>query len=259
MHAAAGRGGDALLRHALSGTAERRQEWTCGARKPDRPLDRQLGPRAANRSRSRRGVSDGPLRRRAVRRRWTVTPAVAGPFNLGYVNVRSTINVNPDTAQATITVDPGPRNEGLPTILKGVPVQLKQRQRQRRPSELRVQPHQLHAEAVTATLTGSQGAKPRSRAPSRCPTAPACPSPPSSPPAHRATAAKPTATAFTVKVTSSPGQANIAKIDLTIPGGAALAPDDDPESLPGQPSSKPTRRPVTKAPTSATRPCTRRC
>jgi hypothetical protein len=48
-----------------------------------------------------------------------VTPANAGPFHLGNVVVRSTINVNPSTAAATITSDP------LPQFVKGVPSQIK--------------------------------------------------------------------------------------------------------------------------------------
>ena len=36
------------------------------------------------------------------------TQAAAGPFNLGYVDVRSRINVNQETAAVTVTTDPGP-------------------------------------------------------------------------------------------------------------------------------------------------------
>jgi hypothetical protein len=46
----------------------------------------------------------------------TVVPAQAGPFDLGTVVVRGGIYVNPNTAQATVAIDP------LPQILKGVPV-----------------------------------------------------------------------------------------------------------------------------------------
>jgi hypothetical protein len=48
-----------------------------------------------------------------------VVPAIAGPYNLGTVVVRAAINVNPTTAGLTVTSDP------LPTIIDGIPVQVK--------------------------------------------------------------------------------------------------------------------------------------
>jgi hypothetical protein len=48
-----------------------------------------------------------------------VVPLVVGPFNLGTIVVRSKIEVDPVTAQLTVTTDP------LPTIIKGVPVDLR--------------------------------------------------------------------------------------------------------------------------------------
>jgi hypothetical protein len=48
-----------------------------------------------------------------------VVPAVAGPFNLGRVVVRATVNVDPRTSQITITSDP------LPAILDGIPLQVR--------------------------------------------------------------------------------------------------------------------------------------
>jgi hypothetical protein len=48
-----------------------------------------------------------------------VVPAVAGPYNLGNVVVRAAITVNPQSAALTVTSDP------LPTILDGIPVQVK--------------------------------------------------------------------------------------------------------------------------------------
>jgi hypothetical protein len=47
-----------------------------------------------------------------------VVPAKAGPYNLGTVVVRSRIEVDPITAQLTVTSDP------VPTILDGIPLQL---------------------------------------------------------------------------------------------------------------------------------------
>jgi hypothetical protein len=48
-----------------------------------------------------------------------VVPAIAGPFNLGTVVVRAKIEVDPHTAQITVTTDP------LPQILDGVPLDLR--------------------------------------------------------------------------------------------------------------------------------------
>src|SRR5262249_3393572 len=48
-----------------------------------------------------------------------VTPAKAGPFDLGYVTVRSKLYIDPNNASVTIVSDP------LPTQLRGIPLQLK--------------------------------------------------------------------------------------------------------------------------------------
>jgi hypothetical protein len=48
-----------------------------------------------------------------------VTPAKAGPFDLGYVTVRSKLYVDPNDASVTIVSDP------LPTQIRGIPLQLK--------------------------------------------------------------------------------------------------------------------------------------
>jgi hypothetical protein len=47
-----------------------------------------------------------------------VVPAVAGPFNLGTVVVRATINVDPHTAALTVASDP------LPSVLQGIPLDI---------------------------------------------------------------------------------------------------------------------------------------
>lgn len=48
-----------------------------------------------------------------------ITPAVAGPFDLGTVVVRTALKVNPETAQIDAVSDP------LPSILEGVPLNLR--------------------------------------------------------------------------------------------------------------------------------------
>jgi hypothetical protein len=48
-----------------------------------------------------------------------VTPVVAGPFNLGTIVTRARIEIDPHTAQITVTTDP------LPQVVKGVPTDLR--------------------------------------------------------------------------------------------------------------------------------------
>jgi hypothetical protein len=48
-----------------------------------------------------------------------VTPVIAGPFNLGTIVTRAKIEVDPHTAQITITTDP------LPQVIDGVPTDLR--------------------------------------------------------------------------------------------------------------------------------------
>ncbi len=48
-----------------------------------------------------------------------VTPVIAGPFNLGTIVTRAKIEIDPRTAQVTVTTDP------LPQIVKGVPTDLR--------------------------------------------------------------------------------------------------------------------------------------
>ena len=65
-------------------------------------------------------------------------PAVAGPFNLGTVVTRSTININPMTAQVTA-------ESVLPTIVKGIPLRVRSISVDRQQAGLPVQPDQLPA------------------------------------------------------------------------------------------------------------------
>ncbi len=91
------------------------------------------------------------------------TKAEAGPFNLGIVDVRSRINVNEETAAVTVTTDPGPhhepggRPEELPTIFKGVPVQLKALNVEVNQPEFQFNPTNCAPMSIAASLTGEDG------------------------------------------------------------------------------------------------------
>jgi hypothetical protein len=81
-----------------------------------------------------------------------VVPAVAGPFNLGDVVVRAAISVDPRTAQVTITSDP------LPTILDGIPLQIKTVNVTVDRPGFMFNPTNCEASRISATITSTQGA-----------------------------------------------------------------------------------------------------
>ncbi len=81
-----------------------------------------------------------------------ITPAVAGPFDLGTVVVRNALYVNPETAQGRVVSDPFPKMlDGIPLKLRSILVRLD------RPS-FTLNPTNCSAMAVNATITSTDGA-----------------------------------------------------------------------------------------------------
>ena len=140
------------------------------------------------------------------------TPAVAGPFNLGFVDVRSKILVNPQTAAVTVASDP------FPQYVKGIPVQLKQLQVAVDRPGFEFNPTSCNKMAVTGTLTGSEGASAQVSSPFQVA---GCQGPPFHPVLTASVgghASRPYGDTFVVKLASAGlGQANIAKVDLQLP------------------------------------------
>ncbi len=81
-----------------------------------------------------------------------VVPAAVGPFNLGIVVVRAAVNVDPHTARIAVTSDP------LPTILQGVPLQIKTVNVTIDREGFIFNPTNCEPLAVDGTLTSTQGA-----------------------------------------------------------------------------------------------------
>jgi hypothetical protein len=81
-----------------------------------------------------------------------VVPAIAGPFDLGTVIVRSAVSVDPHTAQITVSSD------ALPSILQGVPLQLKTVNVTIDRQGFTFNPTSCEPLSVTGTLTSTQGA-----------------------------------------------------------------------------------------------------
>ncbi len=81
-----------------------------------------------------------------------VVPAQAGPFDLGTVAVRNTIDINPVTAQASVQSDP------LPQILEGIPVTYRDIRVDIDRSEFTVNPTSCEPMQVGGTIAAAGGA-----------------------------------------------------------------------------------------------------
>ncbi len=140
-----------------------------------------------------------------------VTLAVAGPFNLGDVTVRSKILVDRNTAAVTIVSDP------FPTFVRGVPAQIKRITVTVDRPNFQFNPTNCGPMSITGTLTGAQGASASISSPFQVGNCGALPFHPTLSAKTQGNASKANGASFTVKVTSSPGQANIAKTKLVLP------------------------------------------
>ena len=81
-----------------------------------------------------------------------VTPAVAGPFDLGSVVVRNAIYVDPTTSQLTVVSDP------LPTELHGIPLDLRDVRVNVNRDHFTRNPTSCDEMQVTSTIASTQGA-----------------------------------------------------------------------------------------------------
>jgi hypothetical protein len=88
-----------------------------------------------------------------------VTPAVAGPFDLGDVVVRAPLYVDPETAEVTAKSDP------IPTILKGIPLKVRSVAINLDRPAFSLNPTSCNVMMATASIGGSSGAtaKPSNR------------------------------------------------------------------------------------------------
>jgi hypothetical protein len=138
-------------------------------------------------------------------------PAIAGPFNLGNVTVRQSLRIDPYTAQASDVSDP------FPTIIDGIPIRLRRIDVNIDRPNFTLNPTSCAPSAITATITSTRGQS--AALSSRFQTG-GCRELPFKPSFKAATSAKATkanGTSFSVKVGSSPGQANIAKVRVELP------------------------------------------
>ncbi|HTR89114.1 MAG TPA: hypothetical protein VMG62_03280 [Solirubrobacteraceae bacterium] len=144
-----------------------------------------------------------------------VTHAAAGPFDLGYVPVLSTLEVDPNTAAVTVTSEPVPRS------VDGVPVDLKQLQvTVERPGNapFEFNPTNCDPHQITGSLTGYEGSAAGLGYPFQVQNCPNLPFHPVLEAFVGGHASKANGAQLTVKVTSQGvGVANIHRVDLQLP------------------------------------------
>ena len=140
-----------------------------------------------------------------------VVPAVAGPFNLGAVVVRSSIAINPTTAALTITSTP------LPQIIDGVPIRLKTVNVAVNRPGFMFNPTNCAQQQITATITGAQGASAAVSSPFAVTGCAGLPFKPVFTASTGGSASKANGASLTVKIAQKPGEANIHKVNLQLP------------------------------------------
>ena len=146
-----------------------------------------------------------------------VSPAVAGPFNLGTVTVRSRLLIDPNNASVTIVSDP------LPTQLRGIPLQLKRVLVDVNRPDFEFNPTNCSAMRIEGTVDGAEGASAPASSPFGVTDCAGLPFAPKLSAVAGGRGSKASGTSLAVTVTSGGvgpsgvAQAGIAKVDLALP------------------------------------------
>jgi hypothetical protein len=146
-----------------------------------------------------------------------VTPAKAGPFDLGYVTVRSKLYVDPNDASVTIVSDP------LPTQVRGIPLQLKRVLVTVDRAGFEFNPTSCEPLRIEGTIAGAEGGSANVATPFKAEDCGSLPFSPQLTASAVGQGSKTEGTTFAVTVrsggTDSSGvaQAGIAKVQLQLP------------------------------------------
>jgi hypothetical protein len=140
-----------------------------------------------------------------------VVPAIAGPFNLGNVVVRAAVHVDPHTAQITIVSDP------LPRILDGVPLHIRSVNVDIDRQGFTFNPTSCTPMSVGGVLTSTQGTQAGVSSRFQAANCASLAFGPSFAVSTQAKTSKAKGASLLVKVGSGAGQANIAKVAVSLP------------------------------------------
>jgi hypothetical protein len=139
-----------------------------------------------------------------------VVPAIAGPYNLGNVVVGADVRVNNDGSIA-VSSDP------LPAILDGVPLRIRQIGLDIARPGFMINPTSCAPMSVNATVLSTQGQSVWVSSPFQLADCQNLPFSPKFTVSTQAWTSKASGASLDVKIASGRGQANIAKVDVTLP------------------------------------------
>lgn len=145
-----------------------------------------------------------------------VVPAVAGPFNLGNQVVRATVNINPQTAQVTITTPSAGANE-IPTILQGIPLNLQTIYTNINRPHFTLNPTSCAPLQITGSATSTTGANAPLASRFQAANCARLPFKPGFVVSSQAKHTRRYGAYLHVKLTSSEGQANIKSVFVELP------------------------------------------
>jgi len=140
-----------------------------------------------------------------------VTHAVAGPFDLGNVIVRARIDIDPHTAQITVTSDP------LPTIRQGIPLDIRTVNVTIDREHFTFNPTNCSPLSVTGAVASTAGAGVGVSNPFQAANCANLPFKPKFTVSTQAKTSKAAGASLDVNVTSAAGQANIGKVRVLLP------------------------------------------
>lgn len=145
-----------------------------------------------------------------------VTRAKAGPFDLGTVVVRARIDVDPHTAQITVTPDPSGQF-AIPTILQGIPLDLRLANVAIDRPGFTFNPTNCSRLSVNGVLTSTSGTNVAVSSPFQAAGCAKLPFKPVFAASSQAATSKSYGASLIVKITKKPGEANLHKVDLQLP------------------------------------------
>ena len=140
-----------------------------------------------------------------------VAPAVAGPFDLGNVVVRTALFVDPSTAQVTVKSDP------IPTILAGIPLDIRSIAIAINRPQFTLNPTSCEPMAVNGQAVSTQNQTVAVSNRFQVGGCQGLPFKPSFKASTQGKTNKANGASLTVKVAQQPGEANLHKVSLTLP------------------------------------------